>query len=70
MAKKTKAAEKKVKDKNMNVKFPEDDYIKLQEIADAIGLTLSGMIRTLTYTQLEQVEKTGDPRAFLGIKRK
>lgn len=63
--------DKKIKNRNMNVKFPEEDYIKLQEIADAIGgMTLSGMIRTLIYTQLEEVERTGDPRAFLGIKRK
>lgn len=63
--------QKKVKDKNMNVKFPEKDYVKLQQIAKEIGMqTLSAMIRTLIYTQLGEVEKTGDPKSFLSIKRK
>lgn len=71
MTKKTKTPVKKIKNKNMNVKFPESDYMKLQEIAEDIGgMTLSAMVRMLIYAQLEEVEKTGNPRAFLGIKGK
>lgn len=69
MSKKTpRKAVKKVKDKNMNIKLPEDDYLELQEIAEKIGgMSLSSMMRTLTYAQLEKVRKTGDPNAFLDV---
>jgi len=62
---------KKIKNKNMNVKFPEDDYIDLREIADQIGgMSLSDMIRTLVYAQLEKVRKTRDPNSFLDVLKK
>lgn len=60
--------DEKVKSKIMNVKLPKEDYIKLQKIADAIGVTLSMMIRMLVYSQLEKVRTTGDPREFLLFK--
>lgn len=54
-----------VKNMNMNVKFPESDYRELQEIADKLGgMSLSSMIRTLVYSRLEEVRKTGDHREF------
>lgn len=63
--------EKKPKDKNMNVKLPEDDYHMLQQIADKIGgMTLSSMIRMLIYERLNKVKKSGDPGDFLGFKNK
>lgn len=59
---------KKLKNMNMNVKFPEDDYRELQEIADKLGgMTLSSMIRMLVYSRLEKVRETGDPRSFLNL---
>ena len=58
----------KIKSKIMNVKLPKDDYIKLQTIADDIGVTLSLMIRMLIYSQLEKVRTTGEPREFLNFK--
>lgn len=71
MAKLEKSSGKKIKDKNMNVKFPEDDYRELQEIADKIGgSSLSGIIRILVYTQLDKVRKTGDPKSFLDVSTK
>lgn len=60
--------ELKVKNKNLNVKFPDDDYRELQQIADEIGgMTLSSMIRMLIYTQLNKVRETGEPRNFVII---
>jgi hypothetical protein len=59
---------KKIKDANLNVKLPEDDYRELQGIADNIGgLNLSSMIRTLIYAQLDKVRKSKNPRDFLDI---
>lgn len=56
----------KPKNMNMNVKFPEDDYRELQEIADQLGgMSLSSMMRVLTYSRLEEVRKTGDISKFL-----
>ncbi|OCZ51349.1 hypothetical protein [Dehalobacter sp. TeCB1] len=57
----------KKKEATCNFKLPEDDYIELQQIASKLygGLSLSDMMRTLTYAQLEKVRKTGDPKAFL-----
>lgn len=61
---------KKVKNMNMNVKFPEDDYRELQQIADDIGgMTLSSMVRVLIYAQLDKVRKAGDPKVFLDINK-
>lgn len=61
-----KVPERKIKSKMMNVKFPEDDYLELQRIADALGgMSLSAMIRVLVYSRLEKVRKTGDHKAFL-----
>ena len=58
--------EKKLKNMNMNVKFPEDDYRQLQKIADSLGgMTLSSMIRMLVYSRLEEYKKTGDPKTFI-----
>ncbi|MCT4584058.1 MAG: ribbon-helix-helix domain-containing protein [Peptostreptococcaceae bacterium] len=57
---------KKIKNMNMNVKLPEDDYRELQKIADNLGgITLSAMIRMLVYERLNKVRKKGDPKAFL-----
>lgn len=65
---KGKDTSKKVKDANLNVKLPEDDYREIQEIADSLGgLTISSMIRTLIYAQLDKVRKSGDPRLFLDV---
>lgn len=66
-----KKPEKKPKNMNMNVKFPEDDYHMLQQIADELGgMTLSSMIRMLVYAQLEKVKISGDPKSFLDLKRR
>lgn len=70
MAKK-KNTELKIKNMNMNVKFPEEDYRDLQKIADDLGgMSLSSMIRTLIYMQLEKTRKSGNPMTFLDIKKK
>jgi hypothetical protein len=59
---------KKVKNKNLNVKFPEEDINNLQDIADKLGgMTLSGMIRMLVYSRLDKVKKSGDPRDFVDL---
>lgn len=61
----------KVKNMNMNVKIPEEDYRELQQIADDLGgMTLSSMIRMLVYAQLEKARKSKDPRMFLEFKKK
>ena len=58
-----------IKNKNMNVKFPEDVYDELKRIADELGgMTLSAMVRVLIYSKLEEVQKSGDPRTFIGFK--
>lgn len=55
----------KKKNKNMNVKFFEDDYKELVEIAEEIGgMSLSAMIRQLVYSRLNKVRKTGKPDDF------
>lgn len=54
--------------KNMNVRFPENDYIELQQIAENLGgMSLSSMIRVLVYSQLEAVRVSGNSRDFLNI---
>lgn len=56
----------KVKNKNLNAKFPEDDYLELQQVADRIGgITLSSMIRMVIYSQLDKVRESKEPRDFL-----
>lgn len=60
----------RVKDKSLNVKFPDDDYKKLQEIADDIGVTLSAMVRMLIYTQLNKVRETGEASDFVMLSDK
>lgn len=58
----------KVKNTNLNVKLPEDDYLELQQIADSIGgITLSSMIRILIYSQLDKVRESKNPRDFLTL---
>lgn len=58
----------KVKDKSLNVKFPDDDYRELQQIADDIGgITLSSLIRMLIYTQLNKVRETGNSNDFVVV---
>lgn len=58
----------KVKDKNLNVKLPKDDYEELQEIAEKIGgITLSSMIRIIIYFQLSKVRETNNPVEFLEV---
>lgn len=62
---------KKLKDKNMNIKLPHDDYSDLQNIADSIGgMSLSSMIRTLVYAQLNKVRRSGNPADFLDVIKK
>lgn len=62
--------ENKPKDKNLNVKFPEEDYRKLQKIADDIGgMSLASMVKMLIYRQLEKVKNTGDSISFLDLKK-
>lgn len=69
MTKNAKKIEKKHKNMNMNVKFPEDDYRELQQIADSLGgMTLSSMIRMLIYSRLDEVRRTGDPKTFIDLK--
>lgn len=71
MAQNGKKQEKKLKNRNMNVKFTDQDYEELQKIADAIGgMTLSSMIRMLVYSRLERVRKTGDPKQFVDFDKK
>ncbi|MBU3173288.1 hypothetical protein [Clostridium estertheticum] len=61
-------ANKKIKNMNMNVKFPEEDYRELQNIADNLGgMSLSSMIRMLIYSQLKKTRKSKDPKTFLEI---
>lgn len=63
--------DKKIKNMNMNVKLPEEDYRELQQIADQLGgMTLSSMIRMLIYAQLERTRKSGDPTTFLELRKK
>lgn len=60
---------KRLKNMNMNVKFPEKDYRELQRIADALGgMSLSSMIRMLVYAKLNEVRRSGDPKAFIDNK--
>lgn len=64
----TDSSHKKIKNMNMNVKFPEDDYRELQKIAEDLGgMPLSSMIRMLIYAQLQKVRETGDPKSFLKL---
>ncbi len=59
---------KKPKNRNMNIKLPEDDYRQLQNIAEQLGgMTLSSMIRMLIYNKLDKVKETGDPRVFIDL---
>jgi hypothetical protein len=61
---------KKVRNKNMNVKLPEDDYRALQQIADDLGgMTLSGLIRMKIYEGLDKVRKTGNSKSFLNFSK-
>lgn len=70
MTKESGNKDKKLKTMNMNVKFPENDYRKLQKIADDLGgMTLSSLVRMLIYAKLEEVEKTGDPKSFLEFRK-
>ncbi len=64
----SKPSNKKIKNKMMNVKLPEDDYLELQQIADDLGgITLSAMMRVLIYSRLENVRKKGNSIYFLDI---
>lgn len=58
-----------IKNKLINIKLPEEDYKKIKEIAESIGITLSAMIRILVYSQLKKVKKSKDPRDFLNMKK-
>lgn len=53
------------KTKVMNVKLSESDYKKIKDIANEIGLTISGMIRLLIYSKLEKVDKSNENTDFL-----
>lgn len=62
---------KKIKNKMMNIKIPEDDYRELQQIADDLGgMSLSAMIRVLIYSRLDIVRKKGNTKLFLDINDK
>lgn len=65
-----KKSQKRILDKkpliNMNIKMPEEDYRKLQDIASMLGgMTLSSMIRMVLYAKLDEFDKTGDPSIFV-----
>ena len=54
------------KTKLLNVKFSEEDYAKLKQIAQELGdVPLSSMIRILVNNQFKKYDKTGDPNSFL-----
>lgn len=57
----------KIKDQNLNTKVPLADYQELQEIADKLGMSLSSMVRTVLYAQLDKVRKSGHYRDFLDV---
>lgn len=62
---------KKIKDKNVNVKFPEEDVEILREIAESLGgMPISTMLRTLIYSRMEEVKKSGDPQMFFTTNKK
>jgi hypothetical protein len=66
-----KLPERKIKNKMMNVKLPEEDYRELQQIADDLGgMSLSAMVRVLIYSRLEKVRKSGNAKYFLDIDKK
>lgn len=68
MGKENKSTPKKIKDRNLNVKLPTEDYEFLQKIAEEIGgMTLSTMIRIKIYSGLDKVKKTGNSRDFLDL---
>ena len=69
----TKKVKSKIKDTNLNTKFPLDDYEELQTIASNIGvggMSLSSMVRMVLYAQLEKVRKSGNPNDFLDVLNK
>lgn len=52
--------------KNMNVKFTEEDYAKLKEIADDLGgMSLSSLIRMLVCGRIKKVNETENAADFL-----
>lgn len=56
------------KKKNLNVKFPESDYVELKKISEKIGVGgLSNLIRILVNTQLAKVRESGNSFDFLKI---
>ena len=56
------------KKKIMNIRLLESDYKELQQIAKELGgMSLSSMIRTLIFVQLDQVRASGDSKSFLNI---
>ena len=58
---------KKIKNKNLNVKVPEIEYTELQKISNQLGMSLSSMVRMLIYPQLKKTKESGDPKTFLEI---
>lgn len=58
--------EKKPKDISMNFRLPEQEYETMKEIADKLGMSLSGMMRAVIYDRLREYEKTKNPMSFLG----
>lgn len=63
-----KQREKAPKSKVLNVKVIEEDFNKINEIALQTGATVSSMLRVIINNQLNKVDKTGDPSAFLHSK--
>lgn len=54
------------RNRNMNVKFTDEEYEKLQEIANALGgMPLSSLVRIVLLDRLEKVKKTGNPKTFI-----
>lgn len=56
------------KDKNINVRVPQDKYKELQDTASSLGMPMASMIRTLLYGQLEKAKKAKDPSVFIKTK--
>jgi antitoxin component of RelBE/YafQ-DinJ toxin-antitoxin module len=56
---------RKIKDRMLNVKLPDEDYEELQEIAREVGITLSGMVRIVLNAKLDKVRKSKNARDFI-----
>jgi hypothetical protein len=63
---KPKKVSKDISYKNLNVRFPEEDYETLKKIADELGgISLSNLVRMLICPQIEKYKKSGNANDFL-----